>query len=104
MRINGCLSSFIPYKAQTGYAYDLNIKAGKSIHSIIILKKSLKEGMIYEGLDVPLDRDLEIAEDTPLILKEGRKKTIYTYTDVVTKEMDMEDTKKGRSTRRRRRA
>ena len=104
LRINGGLSSFIPYKAQTGYAYDLSIKAGKSIHSIIILKKSLKEGMIYEGLDVPLDRDLEIAEDTPLILKEGRKKTIYTYTDVVTKEMDMEDTKKGRSTRRTRRA
>lgn len=102
LRKNGGLGSFIPYAPETGYAYDLNIKASNSMHSIIVLKKSLKEGMTYEGLDVSLGKDLELAEDTPLIIKQGRNKTIYTYTDVVTKALE-DDENKGHNNRRRRR-
>ena len=36
LRINGGLSSFIPYKAQIGYAYDLNIKAGKCYIQVLL--------------------------------------------------------------------
>ena len=80
IRASGGLSSLIPYKPQVGVAYDLNVKAGTSKTNIVVLKESLRDGMIYDGVEVPLDRDLKLYEDTPLVINTGRSKTVYTYT------------------------
>ncbi len=100
--VNGGLNALIPFKAETGSAPDLQLKATNSEKRIIVLRKSLTEDMSYDGDDVPLSRDLNMYEENELIKKENRNRITYIYHDVRNDIEDEENARTRRGGRRRR--
>lgn len=76
------LSFLVPFKAQRGYACGLSLKADSSKKKVIVLKKSIKDTMKYDGDEISMNRDLSLYEETPLENKEGRDRILYIYYDV----------------------
>ena len=69
----------LPFAREKAIAYDLNIEAGDLKNYIIVPKKYLKENMYYDNDEVPLNSDLRIYEDTPLMFKIDGRRRYYTY-------------------------
>lgn len=99
INVYGGLNLLVPYKAEKGRVGDIELMATDSTKKVIVLKKSLKEEMEYDGDEVKVSKDLSMYEEVKLVKKVGREKTEYLYHNV---KNELENDKKVRTRRVRR--